>query len=48
MENQVTEKRRLENYTRYLFIHRQKDRREDKGKPKEKIIEGRREERICA
>lgn len=48
MESQVNERKRLENYTRYLFIHRQKDRKEDKGKPKEKIIKGRREEIICA
>ena len=48
MDNQQTERKRLENYTRYLFIHRQKDRKEKKGKPKEIIIKGRREERICA
>lgn len=36
MENQQTEKRRLEKYTRYLFIHRQKDRRGKGRWPKEK------------
>lgn len=33
-----TERKRLENYTRFLFIHRQKDRREKGRWPKEKDI----------
>ena len=33
-----TERKRLENHTRYLFIHRQKDRREKERWPKEKDI----------
>lgn len=43
-----TRRKKLEDYTRHLFIHRQKDRREKKRWLKGIITKGRREETICA